>query len=112
MNLMTLRKSLIIGAEHQAVIAEELFKSIDFQEFKARAERVKREADAKALKEKQEAERIETKRLAREADLNHRKTINNQVISDLLVHGITEAQAKAIITAIAKGEILNVKITY
>jgi peptidoglycan DL-endopeptidase RipA len=102
----------LIDAERAKAQAEKEALERQLAEQKAEAERLKRDADAKALKEKQESERIETERLAREADLNHRKTINNQIITDLLVHGITDAQAKAIITAIAKGEVSHVKITY
>jgi colicin import membrane protein len=105
-----------IDAERQAR-EREAQAIIDAERAKARAEkealeRQVAEQRSEAERVKREAERIESERTAREADLNHRKTINNQIISDLLVYGITDAQAKAIITAIAKGEIPNIKITY
>lgn len=76
------------------------------------------EAAAKAERDKlaaaQEAERKATE--AREADKEHKKKINNEVLSALVAVLNTaiapEDQAKAIITALAKGGIPHVKITY
>lgn len=101
-----------IDAERKKEQAEREALEKQLADQKAEADRLKREAEAKALKEKQDAERVEAERLAREADLNHRKAINNQAVADLLKHGITKEQAIAIVTAIAKKEIINISIAY
>lgn len=91
------------------------------QEAREQAEREKQEAIAA---ERRKAEQAEAARLAEEkriadeaakraADVEHRKTINNKAKGDLVfAAGITEAQAIAVITAIAKGEVSAIRITY
>ena len=70
-----------------------------------------------------EAERAEEARVvaARAADIEHRKTINRESLSGILSVlrqcGITEATlstetGKALVTAIARNEILHVKLEY
>jgi hypothetical protein len=64
--------------------------------------------------------RIEKENIAREADVNHKKKINNEAMAALMLtvgRAIAgslspEETGKAIITAIAKGQIPHVKITY
>lgn len=68
-------------------------------------ERLKREA-----KEKQEREQAEARK--REANKRHRAKINNEAKAELIKLGITEDQAKNVITAIAKNQIPNVSIKY
>jgi len=69
------------------------------------------EANAKAELERQaEAERQQAAK--RESDTNHRKSINNAAVDGLLKLGLDQAQCKAVVTAIAKGEIKNVRISY
>lgn len=68
-------------------------------------ERLKREA-----KEKQEREQAEARK--REANQKHRAKINNEAKAELIKLGITEDQAKGIITAIAKNQIPSVSIKY
>ncbi len=83
---------------------------------KAEEDRKKSEAKAiederlrvQKLKEKEDQER-----LARENDLAHKKQINNEALTDLmLTAGLLEPQAKVVVTAIAKGLIKNVAILY
>jgi len=88
---------------------------------KAKAEKDKEEAIAKV---KADAEAKEAKRLAlieqeneaqrkREQDKEHRKAINNRALQAFVdVSGISEEQAKFIITAIAEGKIPNIAINY
>lgn len=85
------------------------------------AERAKKEAEDAARRAKEEAEqaqrekeaREQAEREAREADKKHRGAINSQAVADLVEHsGLTQAQAKKVVTAIAKGEISAVSINY
>jgi hypothetical protein len=89
-----------------AIEAEEKAKS----DAAAAAERA-----AQAERERIEAEQAEAKRLAdaRAADKEHRITINRAALVDLIAQaGLDEDQAKAVVTAIAKGQVRNVKIFY
>ena len=59
-----------------------------------------------------EAARIESDRLAREADKNHKAKINRQALADLVAIGLSEDQAKAVVKAIVSGKVSNVSISY
>ena len=77
------------------------------------AERRALEAEAKAkadLEAAAAAERAEQER--REKDKAHRGNINRAAVAALVKAGIPDANAKTAITAIAKGEIPAVRITY
>ncbi len=84
------------------------------------ARRQAAEAEAKLANERLAAERaaaeqrqLEAERQAREADKQHRLTINRAAHACLMDKaGLDSEQAKAVITAIVKGEIKNVNITY
>ena len=67
---------------------------------------------AQAERDRIEADRVkeELAEKKREADTKHRAKINNAAADAL--KGITKAQAKAVITAIAKGQIPHVSIKY
>ncbi|WKZ93579.1 cell envelope biogenesis protein TolA [Chimaeribacter arupi] len=90
------------------------------QEAREKAERDKQEAIAAERRKAEmaeEARQAEVKRLAdekaaREADKEHRKSINNKALADLVSAGLTEDQAKIAITAIAKGEVTAIRISY
>lgn len=88
-------------AQREKLEAEERAK----QAARETEDRIKREA-----KEKLEREQKEIKR--REANLAHRAKINNKAKAELIKLGITEDQAKTVVTAIAKNQIPNVSITY
>ncbi|WP_267411906.1 cell envelope biogenesis protein TolA [Pantoea sp. GM_Pan_4] len=82
--------------EKQAAIAEEQRKA-------------KAAEDARLAEEK----RIADEAAARAADVKHRKAINNQAKANLIANaGLTEEQAIAVITAIAKGTISAITINY
>lgn len=114
-------------ADREAVIRRELELKLAAE----RAEREKLEAIAQAEREREQAQaraeaaaKAERDRIAaeqaaekeeqerREANKKHCSAINNQAAIDLQIEGITERQAKAIVVAIAKGRISNVKIHY
>ena len=59
------------------------------------------------------AKRLDDEKTAREADVKHRRQVNREAMESLLEHsGLSDLQAKAVITAIAKGKIAHVNITY
>lgn len=122
-------------AEAQAKIAEAESKEREAKEAAAKAERdrIAAEERAKIEKEraveearrvaKEEAYRIERERLedqarqkaeddARQANVAHKKKLNNEAVAALVANGIGQDQAKQIITLIAKGLIDNVTINY
>lgn len=90
-------------------------------EFEQRAEREKQEAIAaerRRIEQAESARSDEEKRIAdeaakRAADKEHRKKVNNSAKADLITSaGLNEEQAIAVITAIAKGTIKAITITY
>ncbi|TCD17367.1 hypothetical protein E0D81_15355 [Lelliottia amnigena] len=85
-----------------------------------KAEREKQAAiEAEQLKAKlaEDARLAEQKRIAEEdarraADKEHRRTINRQVITDLIESGLTQEMAEKALIAIASGKISSVNIKY
>ena len=67
--------------------------------------RVKREAAEKAAQE-------EADRKAREADKEHRRRINSEALKAILQCGLTEGQAVNVMTAIVRGDVPHVTISY
>lgn len=106
-------------AEREAREAQERAERKD-QEARERAEREKQaaiEAEQRKAREAEAARLAEEKRLAdeaaaRAADVAHRKSVNNKALADLVAVGLTEEQARTVITAIAKGEVTAIRITY
>ena len=88
-------------AEREKLEAEERAKRAAIEA----EERIKREAAAKAAAEAEETRK-------READKKHRAKINNEIVAALDPSGITQDQAKEIVTLIAKGQVPHVKISY
>ncbi|MEI6258509.1 MAG: cell envelope biogenesis protein TolA [Deltaproteobacteria bacterium] len=81
------------------------------------ADERRRLADIKELEDRIEAERkkVETAALAeaaRVANQEHRFKIFNEILDDILVLGVEETMAKAIIKAIADGRISHVKVIF
>ena len=91
-------------------------------ERKAEIDRVAAEESAKrreAEAAERERQKIETQRRAeeaetqkREADKAHRARINRDAAAALVAAGLSEPAAKQAITAIAKGDVPNVRISY
>lgn len=126
-----------IEAEAKA-LAEQRRIEREKQEAQEKAEREKREAaerEARLIAEKEEAElraqqaalierqRIERLQAAKEAaerkaeearlaNVEHMRSINNQILNKLCEIGLDEDQAKAVITAIAKNQIPHVSVKY
>jgi hypothetical protein len=74
-------------------------------EERARQEEIQRQQDEK--------DRIQREQEQREADTKHKGAINRQAVAELMEWaGLTEAQAKASVKAIAKSQISSVKIHY
>lgn len=75
----------------------------------AAAERAKQQ---EIERQQAEAARIESERLAREADKSHKAKINRQALTDLIAIGLSDEQAKAVVKAIVTGKVSNVSISY
>lgn len=76
----------------------------------AAIERAKLQEIARQVAEKERAER---ERAARESDIENQRAVNNSAVSSLIsVSGITEDQSKQIVSAIAKGLVNRVSISY
>jgi len=96
----------------------------DAIEAKERAEREAKEAKENAARKAEEAaqaerDRIEQERIAeeaaakkREADKKHRAKINNAAVDAFVAAGLSQEKAKDAVTAIAKGQIPYVRISY
>ena len=105
-----------IAAEQRAIEAE------------ARAAREKEEAERRAIQAEQEAaeraerariQAIEQERQRQEAEARaaaeeqrRREADNRAALSDLVAIGISEDQAKAVISAIVKGEVRHITVNY
>lgn len=94
-------------------------------EAEARAEREKTEAaeraeQARAAAIEQERQRVEAaqreqaaEQARRETDVQHKRAINTAAMRALVEHaGLTDEQAKAVVVAIARGQVGNVSIRY
>lgn len=96
------RKQEALDAENQRIADKQ---AADRSILKAAEDERKRIAD--------EAEAVEQARLKREADTAHMGKINKDALDAIIASsGITEAQAKQIITAIVKGAVPSVTIHY
>lgn len=112
-------KSAQERAEREAREAQERAER-QAQEARDRAEREKQaaiEAEQRKAREAEAARLAEEKRIAdeaaaRAADVAHRKAVNNKALADLIAVGLTDEQARTVITAIAKGEVTAIRITY
>jgi len=106
-------------AEREAREAQERVER-QAQEAREKAEREKQaaiEAEQRKAREAEAARLAEEKRIAdeaaaRAADVAHRKSVNNKALADLVTVGLTEEMARTVITAIAKGEVTAIRITY
>ena len=102
-------------AEQQAEQAEQAKR--EAQERAERAERQAKEDAERAIRQAEEhrqaalkAEQEATAR--READKAHRAKVNNAAVAALVASGLSDADAKLAVTAIAKGEVPAVRIDY
>jgi hypothetical protein len=102
-----------IEAEREEAIIEKEAAELAVIEEKKQA-KIDADNAAKAEREKIEVERLREKEAAekREANTRHRKKINNEAVTSLMTAGLTKDQAINVVTAIAKGLINNVTISY
>jgi septal ring factor EnvC (AmiA/AmiB activator) len=78
-----------------------------------KAEQDKQRAiDAEKARQKAEQERLEQEAIAREANIKHKKKINNEAMQGFIEGGLSEEDAKTAVTLIAKGLIKHTKISY
>lgn len=121
------RKDEIAAAEkaaeeraHRKAIEESLRKEREHQLAIERAEREKAEAEARAAqaaenaRKQQEAECLDEQQEQerRERNKQHRGKINREAMADLVSAGLSEADAKTAVTAIAKGSVRGASINY
>lgn len=108
-----------IKAEQDRIAAEK--KAIEDQA--AAVEAAKEEARQEAIRvenrrislERAEAAKLEVERKEAErkaADVEHRRTINMEIVAGLIEAGISEKQAQLVITAIVGGMVKHVRINY
>ena len=72
-----------------------------------------RARDQEIQRQQDEKDRIQREQDLREADTKHKGAINRQAVAQLVeCTGLTEAQAKAVVTAIAQRKISSVTINY
>jgi colicin import membrane protein len=106
-----------IEADEKAKLDAAAAEAKRLSDIKVAEEKAKSDLEAAIQAERERLaakERMETEELARrEADQKHRGSINRTALSDLMtVANLTEEQGKAVIEAIAKGLISNIKINY
>lgn len=95
------------------------------REARERAEREAVEAHQRVEKAAQEAVEHERRKAAvheaaekaaqerREADLEHKRTVNNEMVADLIQHaGTSEQTAKFVVIALAGGKVRHARVTY
>jgi len=112
-------KEALEKAERDRIYAEEKAKAekaaaVAAAEERARIEAARIESERKA-KEASEAAKIRAEKAEAErkaADVEHRRSINKEIVSGLIVAGISEKQAQLVITAIVGGMIKHVRINY
>lgn len=97
---------------------------IDAKLAQERAERAAVEAQQRAVVAEQDAQRrareqveaeqrkAEQDAIFRSLNLEHRKAVNNKALSDLMAIGLTYDEAKAVIKAIASGNVSHITINY
>lgn len=111
------------AAERARVVAEARAK-VDAEEAQRRAEAARVAAEEKAERDRQAAVEAERRRVAAEqakaareaearaANTRHRAKINNAVADALALTGLDAAQSRAVVIAIASGQIPHTSITY
>jgi Holliday junction resolvasome RuvABC DNA-binding subunit len=68
------------------------------------------EAERKRVADQEAKAAAEVER--REANRRHCAKVNRAVVVELMALGLSEQQAKSVVTAIAKSEIANLRIAY
>lgn len=79
-----------------------------------RADRAAQDAEERVRREAaQQAERERAELAAREADIEHKRVINNEVLADLMEHaGVSDQTAKMVIVALFSGRVRHIKVVY
>lgn len=99
-------------AEQQKVEAAEREKQ---QKAAAEAQQKAAVERAEAAERKRQQDEIDSaaaEQARRDADISHRKKINGEILHDLLMHGVDEDDAKALIKDIVHGKIRHTSIKY
>lgn len=105
-----------IAAEQQAEIdrkaAAERERIAAEQAEKARTQAAEQAAAAERQRQADEQARIELEARAREADIAHKKVINNEALAAFIAGGMSEECAKQAVTLIAQRRIPHIAISY
>lgn len=96
--------------EAEAAKQREAQAKIDAEEAAKRQAEQAAAAERKAIADEEERQKREAQQ--RENDKKHRTTINRRNLAVLLAMGISEEDGKKVITAIAKGELPDIRIYY
>lgn len=99
-------------AEHDRLAAVERERIAAVQAEQRRAQAAEQAAAAERQRQADEQAHIEREARAREADIAHKKTVNNDALAAFIVGGMTEECAKQAITLIAQRRIPNISINY
>ena len=99
-------------AKQAAVDAARETKESEARWAKAAAEREAAATQAEKARVAAEAKRIADETKAREKDKAHKAEVNSDALAAFVTAGLTQEMAKKAVTAIAKGLIPNVKISY
>ncbi len=121
---VTAEREARIAAEAAATAQAAAKAKADAAEIAARVERDRLAAEQRAERSRQDAIEAERRRVATEqattareaekraANLAHQRKIHRDILAALALLDLTEDQAKAVITAIARGDVPHVSITY
>lgn len=99
-------------AEQRRIAQEEQAKRDAEAAEKKRLADIEAAKQAEIARQEQERQRIAQEQAAREADIEHRKAINNNAVNAMMQVGITRDQAVTLVKMMAKGHVPNVTINY
>lgn len=107
------KKAAVAAAERQRQEAERQIAEAAEAARKAEAARQEEAARKAEAARQAEAARIAEENAARQRNVAHRKQINGEVVADLIaVAGMTDEMARAIVVAVAKGQVRHARISY
>ena len=107
--------------EREAAEARIVAAKLEAERAEQRARHAEAEADRRAEaarlaeveRQRREAQALADEAARREADVTHRKAVNNKAVEDLVRHaGLTTDQAKAVVLAVVRGQVPAVSIKY
>lgn len=98
--------------ERQRIEAEERAKIQAEEAEKKRLADIEAARQSEIQRQQEEQERLRKEQEQREANIAHKKKINNAALTALVEAGLTDEQAKIAVTAIALGKVPHIKVNY